>query len=197
MKNTYWNDLGKDGKTYQMGEQFQRMKVFDLLEEHDCLSLLDVGCGTGPMYQIIKERQLPIKYKGVDYSDTFIDTCKNEFPEGNWEVQDARKLKEVDNSFDCVLLLHALDHVDDYVSAINESRRVASKIVILVLWRPFVELGSGNNLNSVNENFEDTHLTDYDKSELDIAIEESGFKIVDEFQLNEGNKFNHFFVLGV
>lgn len=174
---TYW-ESDDFMNTYQMGEQKHRVYMLDLLRSHGVESLLDVGCGTGPIYQLIIENEEGrwdnvVKYKGTDYSRTMIETCKKEFPYGNFEVQDARKLTEEDNSWDCVLLMHSLDHLDDYKSAIKEAARVASKYVCIILWRGFVN--EGTNLNPRNtygkEEGEapwiDTYLQEYSQESLE------------------------------
>ena len=54
--------------------------MLDLLRKKGVESLLDVGCGTGPIYEILKEDNDPMKYKGTDYSFAMIDVCKKNFP---------------------------------------------------------------------------------------------------------------------
>src|SRR3990167_5944784 len=91
---------------YQHGAQKHRVYMLNLLQEKGVKSLLDVGCGTGPIYEILRdeaaqaETPLMFDYKGTDYSRTMIETAKGLFPEGNWEVEDMRHLTEADNSWD-------------------------------------------------------------------------------------------------
>src|SRR3990167_5900398 len=146
-ERVYWDSF-KD--PYQMGAQSHRVYLLNLLRDKGVKSILDVGCGTGPIYELIKENfsGWNFKYKGTDYSFGMIDVCKREFPEGNFEVQDARALAEEDSSWDCVLLMHCLDHLDDYEAAIKEASRVAAKYVCIVLWRGFVN--EGTNINPKN-----------------------------------------------
>lgn len=198
LKN-YWDYLSSNGQTYQMGAQSHRVWLLDLLKEKKVVNILDVGCGTGPIYQLIKEEMVPSKieddflakrwnfeYKGTDYSEGMIEVCKKEFPEANWEVEDARHLTESDNSFDCVLLMHCLDHLDDYAVAIKEAARVARGWVLIVLWRGVnYAPGAVNNLNDKNmygkepgeEPWTDTHLQDYAWEPLKLAFAEAGLEI--------------------
>ena len=189
-QRTYWDTFES---LYQMGSQKHRDYMLDLLAEKGVESLLDVGCGTGPIYQLIVERHQPLIYKGVDYSWAMIDIAKKEFPEANFEVQDARHLKEEENSWDCVLLMHALDHLDDYQSAINEAASVAKKYVCIILWRPFVTEGtniSSRNMYGKKENeepWEDTHLQEYSKQVLEESFKRAGLSID---QIAEGETIN-------
>lgn len=211
---TYWDWLASDGKTYQMGPQSHRIFLLDLLKEKGIKSFLDVGCGTGPLYQLIKEtwqgptavakKTWDFKYKGTDYSKSMIEVCKKEFPEGDWEVQDARHLEESDNSWDAVVLMHSLDHLDDYRSAIIEAARVAKKYVLIVLWRGLTP-SDENNLNDRSSYgrddgklWEDTHLQDYSEKRLKEAFKEAGLKLEFETngeEINKEGRFNTLFLL--
>lgn len=202
---TYW-EHEDFSRPYQMGLMPHREYLLDLLKEKRVISIFDVGCGTAPIYQLIKdtieptadmvtyEKRWEFRYKGTDYSRTMIETCKREFPEGNFEVQDARKLTEPSESWDCVLLMHALDHLDDYKSAIKEAARVAKKYVCIILWRGF-ETNEYTHLNDRNtygkeegeEPWTDTHLQEYSREALNDAYKEAGLTIVHEA---DGDKLN-------
>lgn len=194
---TYWESQDF-ASPYQMGPQKHRVYLLDLLKKEGVASLLDVGCGTGPLYEMIKTtwetsddglaelKKWTFGYKGSDYSRTMIQTCKMLFPEGNFEVQDARKLPEETNSFDAVVLMHALDHLDDYEAAIREAARVAKKFVCIILWRGFV--GEGVHLNDRNmmgkqegeQPWEDTYLQEYSRKSLEDAFAKSNLTVVHE-----------------
>lgn len=212
---SYWEH--EDFSTpYQMGMMPHRGYLLDLLRDRGVKSFLDVGCGTAPLYQLIKETIEPtadmiihrkrwdFKYKGTDYSRTMIETCREQFPEGDFEVQDARKLKEEDNSWDAVVIMHTLDHLDDYQSAIKEASRVASKYVCIILWRSFVTDEQGTHLNDKNsygkqegeEPWEDTYLQEFSRKALDEAYKEAGLKIAHEMEIGgDYSKYNYLVLL--
>lgn len=193
-RRTYWDTFETP---YQMGEQKHRVYLLDLLKEKGVKTLLDVGCGTGPIYDLIvndpNERWLNIlKYKGTDYSPAMIEIAKQQFPYGDWEVQDARNLKEENTSWDCVLLLHSLDHLDDYKAAIAEAARVSNKYVCIVLWRSFSETDNLNPKNRMGKeegepDWEDTYLHEYQQEDLEQAFKENGLTIE---QIAEGEALN-------
>ncbi len=204
MKNprSFWDTFESP---YQMGSQKHRLYLLDLLEEKHVVSILDVGCGTGPIYEMIKNSdKWAFLYKGTDYSPAMIEIAQREFPEMAWEVQDARHLKEADNSWDCVLLMHCLDHLDDYKSAISEAARVASDYVLIVLWRPFSLNDNLNDRNMMGKEpgespWEDTHLHEYNKNDLEKAFQEAGLTIEKEVfgePINSGqSSYNYLFLL--
>ena len=196
---TYW-DHEDFASPYQMGPQKHRIYILNKLKELNVETLLDVGCGTGPIYDLIVNQDdtyAPwdniIAYKGVDYSWRMIETCKREFPYGEFAVGDARHLDEEDNSWDCVLLMHCLDHLDDYTLAIKEAVRVSSKYICICLWRSFVTEGTRlNNRNMYGkkegeEPWEDTHLQDYSKESL---IEEFNKYNLEDIDFNSGEEVN-------
>ncbi len=199
---SFWDSF--EGR-YQMGEQKHRTYMLDLLKEKGVNSLLDDGCGTAPIYEMIKDTNIEtqdglavmprwsFKYKGTDYSPAMVEICKQEFPEGDFEVEDARNLTEEDSTWDCVLLMHAIDHLDDYKAAIKEAARVSKKYVCIILWRGFV--AEGTNLNDRNTMgkeegeapWQDTYLQEYSKESLDEAFKEAGLVIE---QTAEGEALN-------
>lgn len=133
-----------------------------------------------------------------------IETAKELFPHGNFEVQDARKLKEEDNSWECVLLMHCLDHLDDYKAAIKEAVRVSKKYICICLWRSFVS--EGTNLNPRNmygkkegeEPWQDTFLQEYSKGALIKEFDKYGLEDIDfnnGEEVNDPGKFNTVWIL--
>lgn len=186
---TFWDTFTT---RYQMGEQKHRLYMLDLLTNRKVETLLDVGCGTAPIFELLMNdissnvpRRWGIeKYKGTDYSPAMIEICEKEFPGGDFEVEDARDLKEDDNSWDCVLLMHALDHLDDYKAAIKEAARVSRKYVCIILWRSFVSEGTHlNNRNMMGKNegeepWKDTYLHEYSRQALQEEFDKNGL-IVD------------------
>lgn len=202
MKNphNYWDTFDTP---YQMGDTKHRIYALDYMKSLGVKSILDVGCGTGPIYDIIKRHNYKFQYKGTDFAEGMIEVCKREFPEGNWEVEDMRHLTEKDNSWDCVLLMHALDHTDDYVTAIKEATRVSNKYVCIILWRAFTD--KGTNL-SANPNYckpegnwdEPTFLQEYSYQVLEDEFAKNKLKIIhtpDRDLVNAGRGDNFIFFL--
>jgi ubiquinone/menaquinone biosynthesis C-methylase UbiE len=215
LARVYWDIVDVP---YQMGVQKHRMYLLDLLGRHKVNSILDVGCGTGPIYQIIKEELVPsspngkpkyhrysFNYKGVDYSENFITCAQEMFGSEYFEIQDARELKEADSSYDCVLLMHALDHMKEYDLVIAEAARVSSKYVCIILWRAFsngeVQVNDRNMMNKEEgeKPWEDTYLMQYSKESLLEEFKKNGLVVKEEAYgevLDSGqSKYNYLFLL--
>jgi len=193
IKQTYWQEHGKNG-FYQMGDNPVRSYLIELMKKLKIKTLLDVGCGSGPMYELIAEKYPELKYVGSDYSDSFMKHCSKEFPKVSWVVDDMRKLKEFRaNEFDMLLYLHSLDHVgEDWIDAIDQANRVCSKYTMIVLWRPF----SANDFNmSSHPDFDDSHLVDFHQGSLEAYIKTAGFKTIMAKEMYHGKQYNYIYLL--
>ncbi|MBI2151117.1 class I SAM-dependent methyltransferase [Candidatus Woesearchaeota archaeon] len=71
--------------------------------------IVDVGCGTGRDVNVFSK--LGFNVLGIDYSKQEIESCKKRFPELNFEVQDAEKLKFKDNSVDALFMINVIHYV--------------------------------------------------------------------------------------
>ena len=84
-KGVFWNsNLSQDLRLNIILD-----KIIKVLKS-DKISIADVGCGYGRLFEIIKERNLDNKfnYYGFDINDKFISFCSNKkkFKNGNFEV---------------------------------------------------------------------------------------------------------------
>lgn len=92
-------------------------------------SVLDVGCGTGALMQILDGKGYEVA--GVEYAEEGVKRTK----EKDLEVYqgDARDLQFKDNSFDTIVCQHVLEHIKEDVKAMLEMWRVAHKKLIIIL----------------------------------------------------------------
>ena len=96
-----------------------RLKAIELLE--GMTSVLDVGCGTGVMFELIRERRPELDYLGIDVTPQFVAAARGRFP------ADARRFREgslyeldgLPGAFDAVLCRHILEHLPDYAPAVQ------------------------------------------------------------------------------
>jgi ubiquinone/menaquinone biosynthesis C-methylase UbiE len=100
---------------------------------------LDIGCGSGTTIDALTAINKPVIYKGVDFIKKHIDWLKENYVGYQFEVQDARHLKEEDKSWDVVWSRHVVDHLNDFEGPMEEQCRVAKKKVLCVLFNQFSE----------------------------------------------------------
>lgn len=141
-------------RNYHRPEDPSRQMLFDQrrkwIEGGDYV--LDVGCGSGWLWEMSEKRDFALHYKGVDLTENFIEGCKIDFPMiqkwnpvepytlnqcPKWEIMDAQDLKEKDNSYDIVVLYHILEHCPDWERAAEEAIRVARERVIINFWHGY------------------------------------------------------------
>jgi len=191
---SYWDNLSMGGQNYQHGQRKHRQHIMDMIVKYKISKLLDVGCGTGPIMELLAETHTPLNYyKGVDYSKGLIKTAKTLFPHADFEVQDARKLKEKDDSYDLVLLMHILDHVDRWRDVIKEAKRVSRKYIQIILWRMFA--GEPHRVFQIvmhDTLWHDSFLHEYRQEDLEAEFKKQGLKIVHQHEvINEDTKYNY------
>lgn len=198
----YWDTVQGP---YQHGPQKHRIYMLDLLRDKGVETILDIGCGTGPLYEIIKNSHYPFDYKGVDYSKHFIEVAQKLFPEALFEFQDMRHLDEPDDTFDCVVMLHSLDHVKEYAQVIQEAARVSDKYICIVLWRAFstgeTQINDRNMIDKKEgeEPWKDTYLMQYTRQALEDEFKKNHLTVewtAEGDDLNsDHSKYNFLFLL--
>ena len=103
--------------------------VFDQLEGRDGCRVLEVGCGTGLLWQVNAPR-VPASWSLVltDSSEGMLAETRRRI-DGlacpvQYRVMDAQEITFPDGAFDIVIASHMLYHVPDRARAIIEARRV-------------------------------------------------------------------------
>jgi SAM-dependent methyltransferase len=100
-------------------------RVFDEQLGRTGLDILDIGCSTGTCAGSILSMQ-DNRYTGIDIDPGYVARAARRYPDGVFKVMDARALKFDEASFDVVLFVGALHHMDDAIvrSCFAEIRRV-------------------------------------------------------------------------
>jgi hypothetical protein len=99
--------------------------------EKNPTDLLEIGCSSGYYGRVLHSRFPGISYTGVDFSSTFVDFGKTQFPDLKILVGDTTNLNFRDSHFDLVVSGCVLLHVYDWKMGLKETCRVASRFVIL------------------------------------------------------------------
>lgn len=86
------------------------------------LDVLDLCCGVGYGTALLK--QVAKSVIGVDYDKGAISWSERYYPEVDCQVMDARSLGFTDETFDLVVSMEAIEHMDDIHAYLSEVRRV-------------------------------------------------------------------------
>ena len=137
-----------DGKQWQLEEAVRHNR--NLAKEPDSRTLktiplvegrniLDIGCGAGVVSFLVSERFPQAHVTGVDTNPDAIKIAKLAFQRPNLEfrVVDANKLASLKKgSFDCVLLLEVIEHLDNPGLVIDSIGKLLKKGGVFIVSTP-------------------------------------------------------------
>lgn len=95
--------------------------------------MLDIGCGPGLLLKELKAKGY--QAQGIDMSGLAVAYCRNK---GLSDVQQgsATALPFTDNSFDVILLLDVLEHIENDKAALAEAKRVLKHDGLIIIFVP-------------------------------------------------------------
>ena len=180
---TFWEELG-------------------FLAEHAIpgMRVLDIGCGNGRFYELLKTRQ--VTYTGLDYSIGLLAEARRLHPDGAFMEGDATKLPFADCSFDIAFAFAVIHHIPGRElreQFVREVARVLSpgSTFILTAWdlegtgkirylrsylnsmNPFTTLDAGDIMLTFGKEKRKRYLHAFTERELVRLLEKNGFSVVD------------------
>ena len=138
-----WDDAGVADtiESYWNGsvlENVHRAVLADLSAEYVTsrdTELLEVGCGTGKVYEQLVPRLLPDeRYTGVDVSASMLEIARRKFPQGRFLRGDGYGLAFPDRSFDTAVAFEVLGHLPEVAPFLGELLRVVRRMAIVTVW---------------------------------------------------------------
>lgn len=132
--------------------------------------ILDVGCGTGETLSFVKTIFPKAKLYGIDTSRRAIKYSRQRGHK-NILYSKAEDLPFKKNTFDLIMFLDVLEHIEEDQLAINEASRVLKKKGIIVITSP------GLNLIWSNHDVEQGHKRRYTRKRIKLLAERSGLNI--------------------
>jgi ubiquinone/menaquinone biosynthesis C-methylase UbiE len=113
-------------------------KIIDSLEPD--IKILEVGCGPGESSRRIMSFLKTQHFEASEYDPRLVRKLNELNPGFNLIEESVYEMKREDNSFDLVIMLEVLEHLDEIEKALSELFRVSNKYVLLSvpmepLWR--------------------------------------------------------------
>jgi predicted TPR repeat methyltransferase len=94
------------------------------------VALLDLGCGNGGMASFLRERRVPVRYTGVDFSEPLLSAARDTNSEGRFVQDDVEKLENVEGPFDVVLYSHVLEMLSSPQASLQQAAALAPTAIV-------------------------------------------------------------------
>lgn len=148
-------------------------------------SILDVGCFEGSFLSKLPSH---IKKYGVDIDKKAIETARkkyahsgSEFYHGAFESFDYKG-----GALDTIVMFHVLEHLADPISVLKKLKTISKNSTNLIIEVPVLEQGKTNDINGF---FSIQHATHFSKNSLKNCLTKSGWRIIEEYPMNDYNGF--------
>lgn len=130
----HFNDIEKIHWWWEGRRQILRQTIIKRSE----LKILDIGCGTGETLSFLENYLDNPKLYGIDNSKIAIDYAKKRGHKNIRQVN-ALKLPYKDNTFDYILLLDVIEHIEDDLSLLKEAKRVLKRNGRIIITAPALQ----------------------------------------------------------
>ena len=95
-------------------------------------TVLDAGCGTGQLGELLREKSADIKYTGLELTPKFVEFCTTQGLHCI-EADISSGIPFDDEGFDCVTCLDVINYEPDYRERITELARVTRTRGLLIM----------------------------------------------------------------
>lgn len=106
-------------------------QIISIIKKHKPSSILDVGCGTGYLINLIEKENYNKCISALDYNIPFFIKNKNQYICIEGDIFEKLKLFD-DNSFELVICTHVLEHVKYPELVFNDLRRISSNRLLII-----------------------------------------------------------------
>jgi SAM-dependent methyltransferase len=106
MRNAYQEMVDSEASAQPQTEESLRKAVLAAKPS----TVLEVGCGSGRIYERLRDEGLNAKYIGVELSPAIISSNQEQYPDARWVCGDGYDLPVVPGTQDCAFSFYVLEH---------------------------------------------------------------------------------------
>jgi 2-polyprenyl-3-methyl-5-hydroxy-6-metoxy-1,4-benzoquinol methylase len=96
---------------YYPANRWEHSKVAEIIEDVPNLNILDIGCGDGIFFDVLKKKKKTGNFTGVDLTHTSIQECLRKGYESHCMTVSEFKEKNPHSYFNYVVSFHCLEHI--------------------------------------------------------------------------------------
>ncbi|MGN6492507.1 MAG: class I SAM-dependent methyltransferase [Agriterribacter sp.] len=85
--------------------------VITFILENKVQNLIEIGCGSGKIYDKLIKRGFSGNYTGVEMAEYVIEENKRKYPSAQWQTASAYNFIQSNNSYDCCLAFYVMEHL--------------------------------------------------------------------------------------
>jgi len=118
-------------------------KLSNLIGSTEAINILDLGCGEGFVIKYLRDINSNLRFEGVDINVAAVDLARKINPGVNFQNEDINGLSYNVDSFDLVIMIEVLEHLEDSGKVLNEIKKFSNKYFIFsVPWEPFFSIAN-------------------------------------------------------
>jgi len=117
-------------------------RILSEIKNQKVNTLLDIGCGEGQVGSFLLAHKPDLKITGIDFDEGALRKAKINCPGMTVKKADIYHLPFLNKSFNLILCLEVLEHLDKPALALKEFKRVGQRFLISVPHEPFFSLAS-------------------------------------------------------
>jgi len=177
----FWDEINTKGKKGKNPMDQQRIQIVTRLIKGNQIDVLNIGFGSASLEKAYFDRSAKklCKWNGIDISQASVRKAKKDFPFATFTVGNIVDLQYKNNSFDYVVLLEVLEHIQpsNTLKALREIFRVIKPGKYFIISVPLNEgleqmTSQGDNPNA--------HVRIYTPELIKAELEIAKFKILNE-----------------
>jgi SAM-dependent methyltransferase len=170
----FYDDVGfawRDMQRYAPAPRYLRRMVMKELNRLSFESVLDVGCGEGTLLKMIGEKYPAVALAGCEFSETALRYSREQLPQSHFFNLDILKDDVSDISYDLLISVQVLEHLEDDVLAIERMRQMCKRYLLVSV--PGGKFDANGRQNG--------HFRHYTKQDLVQKMERAGFRVIRAF----------------